>query len=205
MSKWVAMAVAAALAAPAAAGAEGCLTRADLQQGIRAEFRDGSLTDYRGGEAGLVAVFERPDPTLSSGVAFVSRLGLYDLEAAAVDGGETVADQRLLMRYSVDLDQLPAPKPGESWVGKTTTTYADGQTDDAEVVYVFGNARDVDLGGCSYHAVPVKASFIWTDGWMMQEFLYLDALGIGIIVASQYSSEPQPAKFVVAGLSRITP
>ena len=198
-------ALAVAMIVPGMALADGCLTASDLQQGIRAEFRDGSLTDYRGGDAGLVAVFERPDPSQSSGVAFVSRLGLYDLEAAAIDGGETIPDQRLLMHYSVDLDQLPAPRPGEFWVGRTTTTYADGKSDDAQAVYVFGNAREVELGGCSYHAVPVKASFIWSDGWMMQEFLYLDALGIGIIVASQYSSETEPAKFVLAGLSRITP
>lgn len=197
---WMAL----ALLSPVAAQAD-CVTANDLRAGIKAEFADGSATEYRHGAAGLVAVMERPDPLQPDGIAFVSRLGLYDLEAAEIAGGETLPDRHLFMVYSDAIDALPEPHAGASWQGETTTTYPDGFSDVAQTRYKFGAARSVQIGACTYDAIPVKAEFAWKDGWMRQEFLYFGALGIGIIVASQYSSEPEPARFALAGLSRITP
>lgn len=197
---WMAL----ALMWPVAAQAD-CLTARDLGSGIKAEFADGSATEYWHGAAGLVSVLERPDPARPDGIAFVSRLGLYDLEAAEIAGGETLPDRHLFMAYSEAVDALPEPRAGASWQGETTTTYPDGYSDVAQTRYQFGAARTVPVGGCTYEAIPVKADFVWKDGWMRQEFLYFGALGIGIIVASQYSSEAEPARFSLAALSRITP
>jgi hypothetical protein len=61
-------------------------------------------------------------------------------------------------------------------------------------------AGDVRIGGCSYRAATVTATFMSDAGWIAQEILYFTDLGFGALVATYVSGEPEEWRVALSGL-----
>jgi hypothetical protein len=182
--------VAVALGATGAA-ASGCPVPGDLVKGIRAEFSDGGRADYRAASSDIVTIRFTVAGQAEPGMIYEAKAGLYDLSAAAVQGGAADPGQSLIYRYSTDPVDLPIPEPGEAWVGAVTTEYPDGAELTETAVYVFGRA-DVarKIGECSFRTVPVKASFVDGEGdWIALDLIWFTDLGFAVTTGQSASGE----------------
>ncbi len=183
-----------------------CLTRADLAQGLRATYMDGSVVDYRAAGDDLVQVTETPDLKAQKAVRFVSRYGIYDLSAQGLLGGVPQPDQVLEYSYADSAGHAPpAPEPGAVWLGESTTNYVDGTLQSAVAVMVFGTESTLRLGGCDYASVPVTASYLSGEDWTAQDYDWLSDLGIGILTRREGSEAARPSAYRVTGLARLQP
>ncbi|MCB2129367.1 MAG: hypothetical protein KDE03_09900 [Rhodobacteraceae bacterium] len=185
------VAIAAAALEAAGFAAFGCPVPEDLSKGIRAEFSDGGLAEYRATDNDIVTVrftaAGQPDP----GMIYEAKAGLYDLSASSMRGGKADPGQSLTYRYSTDPADLPVPKPGDAWVGTVTTEYPDGAELTETAVYVFGRA-DVarKIGECSFRTVPVKASFIDAEGdWVALDLIWFTDLGFAVTTGQSASGD----------------
>lgn len=196
---------AAVAGAPLPALAE-CMTRQDVTKGLRATYMDGSVVDYLSEGADLVRVTETSDLSAPQAVSFLSRYGVYDLKAQGLIDGTPQPDQVLDYSYSdADGNEPPRPDPGQVWLGHSTTTYADGATDGAVAVMVFGQEGKLRLGDCDYAVVPVTASYLAGETWTSQDFDWLSDLGIGILTRREGSEAPRPSAYKLTGLVRKQP
>lgn len=183
-----------------------CLTRADVGKGLRATYMDGSVVDYLAEGDDLVRVTEMPDPKGPGAVSFLSRYGIYDLSAQGMLEGVPQAGQVLDYSYSDPTGkEPPKPDPGAIWLGQSTTTYADGATDSAVTVMVFGTEGRVRLGDCDYAAVPVTASYLSGETWTAQDYDWLSDLEIGLLTRREGSEAARPSSYRITGLARRQP
>lgn len=179
-----------------------CLTRTDVAKGLRATYMNGVVVDYLAEGEDLVRVTETPDQKVPQAVSFLSRYGIYDLSAQGLLGGVPQAGQVLEYSYSdASGAEPPRPDPGATWLGQSTTTYADGATDTAVAVMVFGTEGKLRLGGCDYASVQVTASYLAGESWTAQEYEWLADLGIGILTRREGSEAPRPSAYRVTGLA----
>ncbi len=186
------------------ARATACLTGDDLQGGLRAMYLDGSVVDYHPAGEGLVQVVERPDPARPEAIAFLSRYGLYDLEAQALAGDAPEVGKHLSYSYATAGGaEPPLPEAGTTWLGQSVTTYADGAHEVADAVFVYGREGSVSLGGCDYRSIPVTASFLMGQAWASQDYQWLPDLGIGLLTGRQGSDAARGSVYRLSGLTRI--
>lgn len=165
---------------PAGAATHKCVGAADLGAGIRADYKDGSAGEYRRRSDGLIELVEAGSADGGGDLRFISRFGVYDLEAAALVDGAPSPDHSVSYTYAGT--DLAEPQAGrDPWVGEVTATFPAGETVAETAAYVFGPDIRVVFGGCSYDAVPVRATFVRADAWEGQEFLYFPTLGIATL------------------------
>jgi len=200
--------------AAVASGQEGCPTSIDLDKGVRAVFANGQSTDYKRLDNDLLEIFEPSVPNGADGVIYTSQLGLYDLEAAELHDGKRDTATRLILNYAeaaeslpvpVSAKNLPIPVPGEIWLGAVTTSWPSGQLETDTAIYVFGTGISRKIDGCDYDVVPVKASFLAGESWVMHDYMFIPSLLIAILTARQFSGMEHPEGRAVARLERIAP
>lgn len=202
----------------------------DLEAGISAVYADGSRNDFTTQADGMIRVTEAESAAEGrAGFVALSRLGLYDVEIAALDAaGAADPGRRLVTVYSEPADTLPEPEEGGGWMGAMTTVWPDGSHETATAVYAFGRLRSEEFGPCRYDTVPVRASFIpWpeADGaaqapvssldlasrepvssdWIAQEFLYFPTLRIAVLTVAQEAGVARLKRRVLSELRRIAP
>ncbi len=165
---------------PAGAATHKCVGAADLGAGIRVDYKDGSAGEYRRLSDGLIELVEAGSAENGGNLRFISRFGVYDVEAAALVDGVASPDQSVSYTYAGT--DLREPQAGsDPWVGEVTATFPTGETAAETAAYVFGPDIKVVFGDCSYAAVPVRATFVRANAWEGQEFLYFPALGIATL------------------------
>lgn len=219
-------------ALPASAQAAGqatiCPGPWDRDAGIRAVYADGSRNDFVADPQGMIRLTE-PEAAAEGRMGFValSRLGLYDVEIAALGaGGDADPDRRLVTVYSEPAETLPEPVEGESWTGAMTTVWPDGSNETATAVYVFGRLGSATFGSCRYDVIPVRASFIpWPEtaapgpasalelmardpastDWVAQEFLYFPTLALAVLTVTQEAGVARLKRRELASLERLAP
>lgn len=200
----------------------------DRDAGISAIYADGSRNDFTTDPGGMIRVSE-PEAADKGRAGFIalSRLGLYDVEIAALVGDRADPDRRLVTVYSEPAGILPEPVQGGTWMGAMTTIWPDGSHETATAVYAFGRLRSQDFGPCRYDTIAVRASFIpWPeqgapDGpasaldlaaldpvsadWIAQEFLYFPTLQIAVLTVTQEAGVARLKRRELTELRRLAP
>ncbi len=196
MTRRLAIALALPLAGLTVAGALmpdralGCVTADQLKSGLLVEYDNGGRVAVRLLENGLVELREVGSAEGGGDLRFLSRFGVYDIEASFAADGDNAVDRRVIYDYGGD--PLPLPVAGgTSWVGPVTVNFPDGERDTQTAAYVFGAKGTVDLGECSYDTLRVEATFLRTGGWEGQSFLYFSDLGFATLIGR---SGPDEAK-----------
>ncbi|WP_461307993.1 hypothetical protein, partial [Albidovulum sp.] len=192
---------AALLAAVAPPAAADCPQAGDLRDGIRAEYADGSIVDYRSDGGGIVEIFERDGADAASGFVYRSRAGLYDLSVARIAGAGASPDAPMTYRYSDPPEALPAPAPGAAWVGTITSIPPAGGEVAETAVYVFGREEPARrIGDCSYRTISAKLSVIDGAAWIAQDFIYFADLGFAVATGWAQSGSERPVWRALAAL-----
>ena len=164
-----------------AAWAADCITPDQVKTGLHVEYQSGAGVEVRLLPNGLIELRELDRAEGGGDLRYLSRFGVYDLEASLAADGDNATEHRVIYDYG----GLPLPEPasgGTAWVGPVTVRFPDGQTEAQTAAYVFGSDQSVDLGGCSYDAVTVDATFLRTNGWEGQKFLFFPDLGFATLV-----------------------
>ena len=188
---------------PTLAAADSCVSAADLEAGVRVDYNDGSAGEFRRLPDGLIEVVEAGSAAGGGDLRFLSRFGVYDVEAAALVDGAASPDQRVSYTYAGS--DLREPKSGtDPWVGEVTIAFPDGATEAQTAAYVFGPRSQVDLGGCIYDVVPVRATFVRANGWEGQGFSYFPTLGIATLT-SKSGSGLDDVEFGMTAMRGVTP
>lgn len=167
--------------APLTALAADCVTADQVKAGLRIDYRDGGRVVVRLLANGLVELREAGTAEGGGDLRFLSRFGVYDLEASLAADGENAADHRVIYDYGGQPLLEPAVG-GTGWVGPVTANFPDGEVEEQTAAYVFGAEETLALAGCSYDAVPVEATFLRQDGWEGQRFLFFPALAFAVLV-----------------------
>ncbi|PQV58255.1 hypothetical protein LX70_00062 [Defluviimonas denitrificans] len=190
--------------APVAAVAADCPVPGDT--GVRAEYADGGVVDYRLLPDGQVEVFEPAAGGAGEGLVFTSLYGVYDLTVAARDAdGGTDPDRTLRYGYATDDHPLARPESGAVWVGTAVTHWPDGSETAETAAYVFGREGERQLSGCTYRTIPVKVTFMDDRGWVAQDLLYFIDFGLSVATGRQHVTDRAPRWRALAGLVPITP
>ncbi|MCB2135337.1 MAG: hypothetical protein KDE08_05230 [Rhodobacteraceae bacterium] len=181
-----------------------CPTTADLDGGVRAVFANGGATDYRRLDSNLLEIFEPSGTRGTDGIVYTSQYGLYDLEAAEVFAGKRNQESRVILTYSEPVTNLPLPVSGKIWFGAITTSWPDGELVTDTAVYVFGNGDRRRINGCDYDVVPVKASFIAGQDWIMHDYIFIPSLPLAILTGRQFPGMANPEGRALARLEPIS-
>lgn len=173
----------AGLLAGAALGAEAseCLTADDLLEGIHVDYSEGGSGIYRAIGDDLVEFVELGTAEGGGDLRFVSRFGLYDIEASARIDGVVSPDHRV--RY--DYEGAPLEPPAAralAWTGQVVTTFPGDHHLEETAAYVFGEEGRTSFGDCSYRSLPVNVTFIGAEGWESQAFVYFPDLGFAALI-----------------------
>lgn len=187
--------------APGPAAAVDCVTADQVRSGLRVDYQDGGRVLVRLMQNGLVELREIGSAEGGGDLHFVSRFGIYDLEASLADDGEAAADHRVIYDYG----GLPLLEPmvgGTGWVGPVTASFPDGEVETQTAAYVFGAGETVTLAGCSYDAVAVEATFLREGGWEGQRFLFFPALEFAVLVGRS-GPDRDKAAFGIAAISPV--
>ncbi len=180
-----------------------CVSAADAAAGIRIDYEGGAAGEYRRRSDGLIELIEVGAAADGGNLRFLSRFGLYDLEAGAIVAGAASADRSVSYDYGGQV--LPEPQAGaDPWVGEVTAVFPGGAVTAETAAYVFGEPGELELGACRYEFVPVRATFVRAEGWEGQGFLYFPALGIAALVHRSGDSQTI-ADFKLAGFSAVSP
>lgn len=170
------------LAVPCTAGAVECVGTKDMGQGIRVEYEDGHLSDFRRLADGTIEKTEIGTAAGGGDLRFTSQFGIFDLKAQAVIKGATSPNHQVV--YSYGGDALRTPEPGGlPWVGPVQAIFPGGEKRDQKAAYLFGGETMVELDGCSYRGFPISVIYTRDPGWEGQDFLYFADLGIAALVA----------------------
>jgi hypothetical protein len=174
------VAMIACLLGPGVLSASECAAPADMKQGLRLVYgAEGTIT-VRLRPDGLIEFTEIGSGADGGDLVYISRYGLYDLEAAA-GGAEAGPDRRV--NYDYDGGPLVEPAPGAAgWVGRVTATFPDEVVVPETAAFVFGGTGQVALGDCRFDAVTVEATFIRDQGWEGQSFLYFPDFGFATLI-----------------------
>ncbi|MGB3148434.1 MAG: hypothetical protein WBA91_11855 [Paracoccaceae bacterium] len=158
-----------------------CVSSANMGQGILAEYADGTLTEVRRADDGLVEVTELAVEEIGGDMRYTAKWGLYDLAVEALKDGKASPDHRVDYRY--DGDPLPQPQPGGlPWVGTVAATFPGDEVSTEQAAYVFGAEARVELDGCSYRSFPINVTFTQGYEWESQTFLYFPDLGFAMLI-----------------------
>lgn len=176
------------LAAPALAQ-EGCPVAADLAQGIRIDYDDGSTELFRtSGDPGIVAVLG----TFEDGAGYRLELGrgvhLISFAPTLPDGSPDVAG-RVAYDYGRAVEELPVPAPGGRFDTPVTATDSYGPRDEAQS-QAYGEAEVLRIGGCSYDAVPVLIAYDTPNDYV-EALHYLPGLGFGFLRWQEETGQPR--------------
>ncbi len=190
--------------APVAAIAADCPVPGDA--GVRAEYADGGVVDYRLLPDGQVEVFEPAAGGAGEGLVFTSLYGVYDLTMAARDAdGGTDPDRTLRYGYATEGHPLARPETGAVWVGTALTLWPDGTQSAETAAYVFGREGERQLSGCTYRTIPVKVTFMDDQGWVAQDMLYFADFGLSVTTGRQRVTDRAPRWRALSGLVAVAP
>ena len=167
----------------AALGAEAseCLTADDLLEGIHVDYSEGGSGIYRAVGDDLVEFVEMGTAEGGGDLRFVSRFGLYDIEASARIDGVVSPDHRV--RYDYEGAPLAPPMAKAlAWTGQVVATFPGDHHLEETAAYVFGEEGRTAFGDCSYRSLPVNVTFIGTEGWESQAFVYFPDLGFAALI-----------------------
>ncbi len=171
---------------PLAAAAD-CLTADSLTTGIvfkRADGRSGLAIARDGGV--FIDYSTGPgtytDERQTSMGIYETRQTLYLSDEQLIGDGDTVIDWTFRKAP-------PVPQPYESWKAKVATYVISYNSSEIgyneskgklEVVYEFGERREVKLSGCTYAAMTVEATFIGDTSGGTQRWIWFPDLGFGL-------------------------
>jgi hypothetical protein len=172
-----------------------------MTTGLKVIYADGMATEIRPAGDGLVELREVGRAAGGGDLRFLAAHGLYDMEAGAARSGEVAPDQTV--GYSYEPATLQAPKAGGAgWIGTISVAFPDGTTDLQTAAYIFGAGETVEIGGCSFAAVPVEVTFIRAIGWERQSFLYFPDLGFATLVGRD-DRAGGPRRFALEAIDRL--
>ncbi|HQY43836.1 MAG TPA: hypothetical protein PK450_06615 [Paracoccaceae bacterium] len=164
-----------------AASAQSCVTADQLSSGLLVDYESGGQVEVRLLENGLVELREVGSAEGGGDLRFLSRFGVYDIEASLAADGDNAVDHRVIYDYGGE----PLPEPaagGTAWIGPVTANFPDGERDAQTAAYVFGANGTLDIDGCSYDTLTVDATFVRADGWEGQSYLFFRDLGFAMLV-----------------------
>lgn len=169
-----------------------CPVGADLADGIYVTYDDESITRYTGTIGGEVV--EHTDITDGSGDVYIvpTLSGLYGTGYVDGPGGTLDESTRETLVYSEDMSKFLPVAAGQQFNVKLKRLFADG-SDPSEERYsvVVGQELPINIGGCSFTALPVTHTFVDADGVYGLFQHYLPELGIGVYVSySEMGAEP---------------
>lgn len=168
----------------------GCVTADQVKTGLMVDYDNGGRVLVRLLENGLVELREVGSAEGGGDLRFLSRFGVYDIEASLAADGDNPVDHRVIYDYGGD--PLPIPVAGgTSWVGPVTVNFPDGDRDAQTAAYVFGAKGTVDLDGCSYDTLRVDATFLRDSGWEGQSFLFFRDLGFATLIGRSGPDAPK--------------
>jgi hypothetical protein len=154
-----------------------------MTTGLKVIYADGMATEIRPAGDGLVELREVGRAAGGGDLRFLAAHGLYDMEAGPAT--------------------LQAPKAGGAgWIGTISVAFPDGTTDLQTAAYIFGAGETVEIGGCSFAAVPVEVTFIRAIGWERQSFLYFPDLGFATLVGRD-DRAGGPRRFALEAIDRL--
>lgn len=162
-----------------------CLTVDDLSRGIQVDYSEGGTGTYRAIGDELVEFIEAGTAEGGGDLRFVSRFGLYDIEASARIEGVGSPDHQVRYDYEGEPLVLPVAK-ALAWTGQVIATFPGDQHLQETAAYVFGEEGQTVLGDCSYRSLPVNVTFIGEEGWEGQSFLYFPDLGFAALTGHSH-------------------
>lgn len=162
------------------ADASECLTADDLLDGIHVDYSEGGSGIYRAIGDDLVEFVEMGTAEGGGDLRFVSRFGIYDIEASArIDG---VVSPHHRVRYDYEGAPLEPPvAKAIAWTGQVVATFPGDHHLEETAAYVFGEEGRIAFGDCSYRSLPVNVTFIGPEGWESQAFVYFPDLGFAAL------------------------
>ncbi len=168
-----------------------CMTAANLAQGIHVDYSEGGSGMYRAIGDDLVEFVEAGTAEGGGDLRFVSRFGLYDIEASARIDGVSSSDHQV--RYDYEGSPLVPPvAKALAWTGQVIATFPGDQHFQQTAAYVFGEEGQTVLGECRYRSLPVNVTFIGEGGWEGQAFVYFPDLGFAALTGhSRQGAEAQ--------------
>lgn len=181
--------------APATAVCQ-CLDATALGRGVVISFDNGDLTTMQrmaDGALRVVEEFADGSPTLQLRAAW----GIYYFEEFQIDeAGQEVAGSRLDILFPVPLSDLPRPAAGMEWSGETINRFADGtERPEITTIRLAAAGQPLRLSGCDYETIDMVLRYDWgEEGGLTLHASYLPAIGIGIVLSSQYDGSQASAK-----------
>jgi hypothetical protein len=173
-----------ALPPPAAAQ---CLAATALGRGVVVSFDNGDMTTMQRMADGAIRV----DEVFANGnqpLRLRAARGIYYFEEFQIDeAGEEVPGSRLDILFPVPLSDLPEPAAGVEWSGSTLNRFADGTERPETTTITFLEGQPVRLSGCDYDTLDVAMRYDWgREGGLTLRYAYLPAIGIGLVLTSQF-------------------
>lgn len=181
-----------------AADAQECLTADQVKAGVRVEYENGGRVVLRQLDNGLIELREVGTAEGGGDLRFLSRYGVYDVEASLAADGEAASDHRVIYDYGPE----PLLKPvsgGAGWAGSVTANFPDGDRETQTAAYMFGAGETLKLGECSYQGISVEATFLRETGWEGQRYLFFPDLDFAVLVGRS-GPDQDKADFTIAAL-----
>ncbi len=184
--------IAAALAAPAMAKAD-CPTVTDLTStGVLVTYADGARSQYRERSNGVV---ENDFYALGikEGYWIDFLYGAYPLQSGVIVDGEIIKVQTEYIDYDQPPDGLKGPTADSYWASVATLLDGDRQpTRRARISVGAETFETFEIGSCVYDALPVNLLVDDSNDVMSFDYMYLDALGIAVLIGESYSGDSFP-------------
>ena len=163
-----------------------CITAADLDQGIRATLADDGVEEYRAIGENLIELRNDYGDGVVTNILLAH--GVYVIDVFDTENGQPVAEGRTVTRYPVTIDAMPLPEAGGTWQVAVELADAGGISTEQQS-HRWEKPTTVTYDGCTYEAIPGTIRYDYPDGWYIEELLYLPAIGIGLLTASEDNVE----------------
>lgn len=157
-----------------------CPTAETLTKGAIVFTVDGEEEVHTRAPNGVVTIRTEED---ADGVAIqtIAARGIHVLQLADVVDGKLDFDTIWRFAFTDPIEQLPAPTPGGSWLGKSTS-YVDGVAEEEDIQHTWGPMEAFTIGSCTFDAIPVRAEFDGEEYDHVEDMIYFPELDTGILI-----------------------
>ena len=157
-----------------------CPTAADVAKtGVLITFEDEVSEVHQEISAGQIQIdYMSPDYQGQSLYAH----SVYALSFATIEDGHIVPGSVWVFSYVAGNDTLPIPEPGGSWESQSAYRI-DGSIETEIVQHTWGESTSIQIGDCTYDAVPVRIDFDGDFYDHTEEMLFMPDLGTAILLA----------------------
>ncbi|MFN3954845.1 MAG: hypothetical protein ACK4LQ_10355 [Pararhodobacter sp.] len=151
-----------------------------LAPGIALVFDDGTRSRLTPGAAPGTVIEQTRFDGGEDGYNAQGHHGLFDIEIIDVEGGRLVAESAEKSQYRAGTPEIP--QEGTQGLVLEVDVGAGRDQFERRLVVSSGAYAPVDLGGCSYQAMPVTLEWNDPDEQSVSFHLYVPALGTAILI-----------------------